>query len=66
MLEEQKQAALAKSKARKAKMQEMDNQRASKIQPTEYQKNQTAKNDTLLSKAQKKLDEEMDDVKHMN
>ena len=51
MLEEQKQAALAKSKARKAKMQQMDNQRASKIQPTEYQKNQGAKNDTLLSKA---------------
>lgn len=33
LLEEQKQAALAKSKARKTKMVEMDQQRASKVKP---------------------------------
>jgi hypothetical protein len=34
--EEQKNAAMAKSKARKQKMMEMDAQRASKVRPTEY------------------------------
>lgn len=36
LLEEQKQAALAKSKARKTKMVEMDQQRASKVKPEEW------------------------------
>ena len=44
----------------------MDAQRASKVKPTEWQKAETNKAETLLSKAQKKLDEELDDVKHMN
>lgn len=66
LLEEQKQAAMAKSKARKAKMLEMDAQRATKVKPTEWQKNEKNKAETLLSKAQKKLDEELDDVKNMN
>lgn len=64
--EEQKQAALAKSKARKQKMVEMDAQRASKVKPTEFQNTEKIKAETLLSKAQKKLDEDLDDVKHMN
>jgi len=57
---------LAKSKARKQKMLQMDAQRVTKVKPTEWQKNEKNKAETLLSKAQKKLDEELDDVKHMN
>jgi hypothetical protein len=34
--EEQKNAAMAKSKARKSKMMEMDAQRASKVKPTQW------------------------------
>ena len=34
--------------------------------PTTCQKAEKNKAETLLSKAQKKLDEELDDVKHMN
>lgn len=44
----------------------MDAQRATKVKPTEWQKAEVNKAETLLSKAQKKLDEELDDVKHMN
>lgn len=44
----------------------MDAQRASKVKPNEWNKAETNKAETLLSKAQKKLDEELDDVKHMN
>jgi len=47
-------------------MLEMDAQRATKIKPTQYQANEKNKAETLLSKAQKKLDEDLDDVKHMN
>ena len=47
-------------------MQMMDQTRAMKVKPSEFQQNEKNKADTLLSKAQKKLDEEMDDVKHMN
>ena len=39
---------------------------ADKVKSTEWQKAETNKAETLLSKAQKKLDEELDDVKHMN
>jgi hypothetical protein len=66
LAEEQKTAALAKSKAKKAKMMEMDQARATKIQPTGWQKEETAKNNNLRSKAQKRMDDDLDDVKHMN
>ena len=66
LLEEQKQAALAKSKARKTKMQELDAKRATKQAPTEFQRMENSKNETLLSRAQKKMDDDLDDVKHMN
>lgn len=66
LLEEQKQAALIKSKMRKTKMQEMDAMRATKVKPNEFQKAEKNKAETLLSKAQKKLDNDMDDVKAMN
>lgn len=45
---------------------EMDRERANKIPPTEYQTLTKEKNETLLTKAQSMLDEEHDDVKHMN
>lgn len=63
---EQKDAAMAKSKARKAKMVEMDQQRASKVKPEDWQIQEKGKAESLLSKAQKQLDEGLDDVKHMN
>lgn len=66
LLEEQKTAALAKSKARKNKMQELDAQRSMKIKPNEFQLAEKNKAETLLSKAQKKLDNDLDDVKAMN
>lgn len=66
LLDEQKQAAMAKSKARKTKMVEMDQTRATKVKPEEWQVQEKIKAETLLSKAQKQLDEDLDDVKHMN
>ncbi len=47
-------------------MVEMDRQRATKIPPNEFQKEAKEKSETLLTKAQAMLDEEHDDVKHMN
>ena len=44
----------------------MDRERQKKIQPTDYQKGQQVKNETLLTKAKDQLDEEHDDVKEMN
>ena len=66
LADQQKAAALAKSKAKKEKMMKMDEMRASKVVLTEQQKYQAAKNETLLSKAQKKMDNDLDDVKQMN
>ena len=47
-------------------MLEMDKNRAKKITQSEFQKDEAEKNQTLLTKAQEQLDEEHDDVKHMN
>lgn len=47
-------------------MQEMDAQRATKVKPNEFQVAEKNKAETLLSKAQKKLDNDLDDVKAMN
>ena len=47
-------------------MQEMDAKRAEKLKPNEFSVAEKNKADTLLSKAQKALDNDMDDVKHMN
>lgn len=44
----------------------MDASRATKAKPSEFQQNEKNKAETLLSKAQKKLDNDMDDVKAMN
>lgn len=57
---------MAASKARKTKMIGMDKERSTKIPPTAIEIEQSKKADALLNKAQKQLDEEHDDVKHMN
>lgn len=59
----QQQAA---AKARKQKMMEMDRDRSKKLPPTDIEVEQNARADGLLSKAQQQMDEEHDDVKHMN
>ncbi len=44
----------------------MDRERANKIPPTDIEQAQRNKDVGILSKAQAQLDEELDDVKHMN
>ena len=44
----------------------MDRNRGSKLPPTEIEVEQNQRAEGLLSKAQQQLDEEHDDVKHMN
>lgn len=57
---------LADSNARKARMQAMDRERANKVPPTDIEQSNRNKDVGILSKAQSQLDEELDDVKHMN
>lgn len=59
----QQQAA---AKGRKERMMEMDRERANKQPPTEQEHITRKKDQSLLSKAQQQMDEEHDDVKHMN
>ena len=66
LFEEQRDQQMAAAKARKKRMVEMDRQRQTKLPPSEYQKETKEKNETLLTKAMEMLDEEHDDVKHMN
>ena len=47
-------------------MQEMDRNRSSKLPATEIEIEQNQRAEGLLSKAQQQMDEEHDDVKHMN
>jgi hypothetical protein len=51
LMEEQKEAALIKSKMRKTKMLEMDAMRATRVKPNEFQVAEKNKAETLLSKA---------------
>ena len=66
LLEEQKESAMAAAKARKQRMLDLDKERALKMPPTEQQLIDKEKADGLLTKAQQMLDEDHDDVKHMN
>ena len=66
MLEEQKEKQRSAANARKKRMMAMDQERASKVPPSEYQQEQNKKKEGLLQKAQDELDEEKDEVKHMN
>jgi len=61
---QQEQAAA--SNARKARMQAMDRERAHKVPPTIVEAEQKDQALGLLAKAQAQMDEEHDDVKHMN
>ena len=47
-------------------MMEMDKNRASKLPPSDIETREKEKGQGLLAKAQQQLDEEHDDVKHMN
>jgi hypothetical protein len=47
-------------------MLELDKNRAKKIPLNEFEREHKEKNETLLTKAMQMLDEEHDDVKHMN
>ena len=64
--DEQKQQAMGPSNARRARMAENDKNRASKVPPNDNEVAAKKKADNLLSKAQMQMDEELDDVKHMN
>ena len=64
--EEQKGQQQAAAKARKTKMMQMDRNRGSKLPASEIEVEQNQRAEGLLSKAQQQLDEEHDDVKHMN
>lgn len=66
IIKSQHEQAQAAAKARKAKMQAMDRERAHKVPPTIVEAELKDKELGLLSKAQMQLDEEHDDVKHMN
>ncbi|CAI2366155.1 unnamed protein product [Moneuplotes crassus] len=66
VLDEQKGQQRAAANARKKRMQVLDQERAAKLPPTDFQREATQKKQGLLSKAQNALDEEKDDVKHMN
>ena len=64
--DEQKEQQQAAAKARKARMVAMDQERSSKVKPTDIEVESKQKEVGLLAKAQKQIDEEHDDVKHMN
>lgn len=64
--EEQKAQQQAQAKARKSRMQAMDKTRATKLPATEIENEQNERAEGLLAHAQQQLDEEHDDVKHMN
>jgi hypothetical protein len=57
---------MAASKLRKTKMQQHDMKRSQKVPMTENEKVNEFKTVGILSKAQAQMDEELDDVKHMN
>jgi hypothetical protein len=64
--EDKRNEAMAVSKARKEKMMQLDQERTQKAKPSEFAVINKQKADGLLAKAQKQLDNDLDDVKHMN
>ena len=63
-MDEQKTQQMAVAMARRQRMQMQDRERAANA-PLEVKTNKFGEN-TLLSKAQEQMDEDYDDVKHMN
>lgn len=57
---------MAAAKARKQKMLDLDKERANKMPATQQQVIDSEKAEGLLTKAQQMMDENHDDVKHMN
>jgi hypothetical protein len=66
MLATQKDVQMAQTKERKKRMVEMDKERQKKLPPTDIEQHKIESDNGLLSKAQRQMDEELDDVKHMN
>lgn len=66
MLDEQVEQQRGAAKARKKRMVTMDQERASKIPPDEFQVAANKKKAGLLQNAQDVLDEQKDEVKKMN
>jgi len=66
LLVEQNEKQHAAAKAKKQKMMEIEAERRKNLPPSEAEMETTMKNQTLQSRAQQLLNEEMDDVKQMN
>jgi len=66
LLLEQNEKQHAAAKAKKQKMLEIEADRKKNLPPSEAEMEATMKNETLQSRAQQLLNEEMDDVKQMN
>ena len=66
LLAEQKESQQLASRQRKERMQELDRVRASKMPKSQQERENSAAQNGLLSKAQAQLDEQEDDVKAMN
>ena len=64
--DEQVAQQMQNANARKSRMADNDKNRASKMPPVQQELNINERASNLLSKAQMQLDEEQDDVKHMN
>ncbi len=57
---------MAAAKAKKDRIIQLNKEREAKLPPSESHKDQKKKKESLVSKALEQLDEEHDDVKHMN
>jgi len=66
ILEEQNEKQQAAAKAKKQRMLEIEAERKKNIPPTETQIEEKMKSDSLQSRAQELLNEQRDEVKHMN
>jgi len=64
--EEQAEKAHAAAKAKKQKMMEIEAEKKKNMPPSETEMETTMKNETLRARAKLLINEEMDDVKHMN
>ncbi len=66
LLNEQKDQQMAAARARKAKMQSLDKERAANVPKNDIEKRGETVTKGILSNAEEQLDEELDDVKNMN
>lgn len=66
ILEEQNEKMMAAAKAKKQKMLELEAERKKEAKPSESELNEHAKGTGLRNKAEELLNEQRDEVKHMN